>query len=262
VDFPGDKAAPRAYFIPDCRDDPYGKVKIPEQHGPHQKTLHLRPSWTAAQGTTDALGLALYKPEPMLEMGSVLKSHFVLRREVDEFWLGGQRLDLKAPATRSRPLSCGEAVVLRKGTAVLGIKVVWLRGVGAQPGRAELVDDANTNGVVRLTVTHYEGPKPVPAPEGAGAAFWVRIGGGLKTEAEFAAWKEHFAAAKAETELSQQRLRLTVPAADGELSILADYPGGQHTLLNPPPSRAVLELNGRDLGPAILQPALQRGSTP
>ena len=257
VDFAGDSTSPRAYFLPDCRDDPYGQVKIPEARGPHRKTLHLRPFWTAAQRSTDALGLALYKAEPMLETASTLKSHFVLPRAVDEFWLGAQRLDLKVPAQRSLPLSCGEVVVLRKGTAALGIKLVWLRGVGTQPGRAELADDANTNGVVRLTVTHYAGPQPVPNPEGAGAAFWVRIGGGLKTEAEFAAWKARFTEAQAAAEVADQRLRLSAPAAEGAVSILTDYPGGQHTVLNPPPSRAVLELNGQDLGPALLQPALQ-----
>lgn len=260
VDFAGDSAAPRAYFIPDCRDDPYGKEKIPEAHGPHRKTLHLRPFWTAAQRTTDALGVALYKAEPMLETASTLKSHFVLPREVDEFWVDCKRLDWKAPAVRSVPLACGQTVILRKGTAAMGIKLVWWRGVGAQAGAADLVDDANTNGVVRLTVTHYAGEKPVPNPAEAGAAFWVRIGGGFKSEAEFAAWKTRFTEAKAEAEVANRQLHLRAPAGDGEVSIVTDYPGGQHPVLTPAPARAVLELDGRDLGRAMLQPVLKEPS--
>ena len=252
VDLPGPPDYPRCCFMPDARHDPYGKVRIAEGKGPHSKTLHLRPFWTAAQRSADALGLALYQDEDMTKAGKTLESHFVMPREVDAFWIGGQRVTLKAGAPTTLPLKAGQPLVLRKGSAAVGIRVVWAKAVGGKEATAALVDDGNPYGVVRLTVTHYEAAQPPVTVVGAGAAMWVRIGSGLATDAAMDAWRKQFAAARAEAAMDGSRLVLKAAGLDGPLLIETTAPKGENTQVVPPPARCVLEVDGKDLGRAIL----------
>jgi hypothetical protein len=253
VDLPGPPDYPRCYFIPDARHDPYGKVKIPEGKGPHSKTLHLRPFWTAAQRNGDALGLALYQDEDMTKAGKTLESHFVMPRDADGFWIGDQRVTLKAGAPATFPLKSGQAVVLRKGSAAVGVRVVWAKTVGGKGATAAFVDDGNPYGVVRLTVTHYEAQEPAATVVGAGAALWVRVGSGLATDAALAAWRRQFAAAGAEAAMDGNHLVLTAAGGGGPLQIETTAPKGENTQVVPPPARHVLEVDGKDLGREILE---------
>ncbi|MCX5682128.1 MAG: hypothetical protein NT049_00360 [Planctomycetota bacterium] len=253
VDLPGPAEYPRCYFIPDARHDPYGKVKIQEGKGPHSKTLHLRPFWTAAQRKTDALGLVLYQDEDMAKAGKTLESHFVLPRDVDGFCIGDKPVALKAGAPVSLPLKNGQALVLRKGTAAVGVRIVWAKAVGEKEPAVAFVDDGNANGVVRLTVTHYESQESPASVLGAGAAVWVRVGSGLTTDAAFAAWRKQFAEAKAEARQDGNRLVLKAAGSDGPLQIETTAPKGENTQVDPPPARCVLEVDGKDIGRAILE---------
>ncbi|MFA6047042.1 MAG: hypothetical protein WC718_18825, partial [Phycisphaerales bacterium] len=80
VDLPGDRKLPRCYFIPDGREDPYGKVRYETSSARHLKALHLQPFWAAAQRGPDALGLVLYRPQDVALPEVVnLQSHIVLR---------------------------------------------------------------------------------------------------------------------------------------------------------------------------------------
>jgi hypothetical protein len=253
VDLAGDSSTPRCYFIPDCRNDPYGKIKVLEGKGPHSKTLHMRPFWTAAQRTTDALGVVLYRKEPMLETATVLKSHFVMPKNADAFWIGERKIDFKKKDPSTFPIEGGEPLFLRKGTAAVGIRVPWVCGVGAKPAKIELVDDANPYGAVRLTITHYEGKEVVPDVSGAGAVFVVRIGGGLKTEADFESWKKDFVSAPGRVVTENGKLCVSATAKDGSLKVETGYPDGKGTVLDPVPSRAVIELDGKDIGKQMLE---------
>jgi hypothetical protein len=248
VDLPGPPEYPRCYFITDARRDPYGKVKVPEGKGPHSKTLHLRPFWTAAQRKTDALGLALYQDEDMAKAGKSLESHFVMPRDVDGFWIGDRQVTLKAGAPAAFPLKNGETLVLRKGTAAVGVRVVWAKAVGGKEPTVAFVDDGNAYGVVRLTVTHYESQESPASVLGAGAAMWVRVGSHLTTDAALAAWRKQFAEARAEARADGDRLVLRAAGADGPLQIETTAPKGENTQIDPPPARCVLEVDGKDIG--------------
>ena len=253
VDLPGPVDYPRCYFIPDARHDPYGKVKIQEGKGPHSKTLHLRPFWTAAQRKADALGLVLYQDEDMTKAGKSLESHFVMPRDVDGFWIGDRQVTLKAGAPATFPLKDGQALVLRKGSAAVGVRVVWAKAVGGKEPTVAFVDDGNTYGVVRLTVTHYESQESPAGVLGAGAAMWVRVGSHLATDAAFAAWRKQFAEAKAEAAKDDPRLTLKAAGVDGPLLIETTCPKGENTRVDPPPARCVLEVDGKDIGREILE---------
>jgi hypothetical protein len=253
VDLPGPPDYPRCYFIPDARHDPYGKVKIQEGKGPHSKTLHLRPFWTAAQRKADALGLVLYQDEDMTKTGKSLESHFVMPRDVDGFWIGDRQITLKAGAPATFPLNDGQALVLRKGSAAVGVRVVWAKAVGGKEPTVAFVDDGNTYGVVRLTVTHYESQEPPASVLGAGAAMWVRVGSHLATDAAFAAWRKQFAEARAEAATDDPRLTLKAAGVDGPLLIETTCPKGENTQVGPPPARCVLEVDGKDIGREILE---------
>ena len=264
VDLPGPVDYPRCYFIPDARHDPYGKVKIQEGKGPHSKTLHLRPFWTAAQRKADALGLVLYQDEDMTKAGKTLESHFVMPRDVDGFWIGDQPVTLKAGAPATFPLKDGQALVFRKGSAAVGVRIVWAKAVGGMEATAAFVDDGNASGVVRLTVTHYDAQEPAASVLGAGAAMWVRMGSGLASDAAFAAWRKSFASAKVDAATDARHIVLKAAGTDGPLQIETTCPKGENTRVDPPPARCVLEVDGKDIGRAILErnpvPPVQRKS--
>ena len=61
VDLPGGRELARCYFIPDGREDPYGKKRIETGSARHPKALHLQPFWAGAQRSGDALGLVIYR---------------------------------------------------------------------------------------------------------------------------------------------------------------------------------------------------------
>ncbi len=252
VDLPGDIDMPRCYFIPDARHDPYGKIKIKEGKGPHSKTLHLRPFWTAAQRRADALGLVLYRDEDMTKEATTLESHFVMPRAVDGFWVGDRQVKFEGQTPATFPVKIGEPVVLRKGTAAVGLRVTWSQGVAGKDAPAALVYDGNEFGVVRLTVTHYDGKEATPSVVGAGAALWVRVGSGLRTDAAFDAWRKAFAAAKADGAVASGKVGLKAGGLDGPLAIEVEYPAPKSATVDPPLSRAVLELDGEDIGAKIL----------
>ena len=253
VDLPGAPDYPRCYFIPDARRDPYGKVKIQEGKGPHAKTLHLRPFWTAAQQKVDALGLVLYQDEDMTKAGKTLESHFVMPRDVDGFWIGDRQVTMKAGTPGTFPLKIGEPLVLKRGAAAVGVRIVWANAVSGKEATVAFVDDGNSYGVVRLTVTHYGSQEPPASVVGAGAAMWVRIGSNLATDAAFAAWRKQFAAAKAEAATDAGRLVLKAAGSDGPLKIETTTPKGENTQIDPPPARCVIEVDGKDIGREILE---------
>jgi hypothetical protein len=144
------------------------------------------------------------------------------------------------------------------GTAAVGVRVIWSRAEDGGPASAALVDDGSPLGVVRLTVEHH---RKRPATDGktpateAGAAFWVRVGSGLKSDDDFRAWRHRFDhAADWQTEISPQRVRVAVPGETGLVAIEATAPFGSGGVrLDPSPPTGILELNGREIGRPILQ---------
>ena len=227
VDLPGDRQAVRCYFIPDGREDPYGQVKYPTGSARHPKALHLKPFWTAAQRTRDALGLVVYRDGDLEEdVVANLQSHFVLRRQNDGIWLNGKSPDL-TEATKDKPartaLDIAEPLVVRYGTAAIGIRVLWARAQDATPPAMALVDDGNEFGAMRLTIDHR---RPSVSTQ-AGAAFWARVGSGLVTDEKFHAWRSAFEAAEPTTvDATPAGIRLEVPGADGPVSLSAAAPFG------------------------------------
>ncbi|MBI5396959.1 MAG: hypothetical protein HZA91_16810 [Verrucomicrobia bacterium] len=247
ADLPGPREGVRCYFIPDGRHDPYGKVKIQEGKA-HAKTLHLTPFWAAAQRRVDALGVALYRDKDVPPETQTLESHFVMPLDADSFWIGDRLLAIPKDKPCEFPLKPGEALVLRKGTAAVGVRVPWARGLNGQRAPVALVYDTNTFGAVRLTVAH-QGEKKA----NAGAAFWVRIGSRLADDAAFERWRRKFAAARAEADVAGERVRVSVTGADGAVTVGADAARSTAFALEPPPSRALLAVDGEDIGKQLLQ---------
>lgn len=253
VDLPGDRRQIHCYFIADGRQDPYGKQKYETGSAQHMKALHLAPFWAGTQRGPDALGLVVYRPEDLLdELVVNVQSHFVLRRP-DAIWLGGSPVRLpggKPEQPSAIPVASGQSLVLRYGTAGVGIRVVWARRQDGSPAPAALVDDGNPYSALRLTVEHRASLTSIEA----GAAFWVRVAGGLMDDDAFAQWRAAFENAEpVSVQASDSGLQIAVPGQDGPASILAEAPYGRGKVeLVPEPSRAVLELDGHDLGRPLL----------
>jgi len=241
VDLPGPREGVRCYFIPDGRHDPYGKIKIQEGKA-HAKTLHLTPFWAAAQRRMDALGVALYRDKDVPPDTQTLESHFVMPLDADNFWIGGRHVDAPKDKPWEFPVNPGEALVLRKGTAAVGVRVPWTR----DDAPVNFVFDGNKFGAVRLTVAHKVGAK-------AGAAFWVRIGSELRDDAVFEKWQREFAAARTDVEVVGDRVRVSVAGVDGAVTVGADAARSTAFALEPVPSRALLAVDGDDIGKRLLQ---------
>ena len=249
VDLPGPRARPRICFVPDGRHDPCGKAKILEGGSGHMKALHLSPFWAASQRRCDALGLSVYRDGDLPVDTSGMESHIVMPRDVDEFWVGGERVVFDGRSA-DHALAAGQALVLRQGTAAVGIRVVWARDREGKDVSAHLVDDGNLFGVVRLTIDHrwVRGL----SPSAAGAAFWIRVGSGLDTDDAFNAWRAAFAASAVEVRADAAGIAIRVAGQDGPLSITAAPPFTVATTVEPAWPRHLLACDGVDVGRRLL----------
>jgi len=253
VDLPGPRDRPRIYFVPDGRHDPYGKLRILEGGSGHMKALHLSPFWAASQRRGDALGLVVYRDKDLPEDTAGIESHIVIPRDVDGFWIDGRRVACDGKSA-DYALANGQALVLRQGTAAVGIKVVWARDQKGMNVAPRLVYDGNPYGVVRLTVDHHwiRG-KPVAA---AGAAFWLRVGSGLATDAAFNTWSAAFTAATMETKADAAGISVRVSGQDGPLALAVKAPFSAAVTVEPAWSRHLLACDGDDLGLRLLEAAV------
>lgn len=251
VDVASDRNDPRCYFIPDGREDPYGKTVI-AAGDVHKKTFHLQPFWTGNQRTVDAVGMAIYRDRDIPVETKVLASHFVMPRKSDGFWIGDQKVALDGKDAVSYPVPAGTAVVMRRGTTAMGLRVLWARDVQGANAPTNLVYDGNGYGCARLTVTHYAGEKvPLPAQTPA-VALWVRIGSGLQDDAAFDTWRKQFASAAAEVQADAEKASFRVQGVDGPVAVASEAPWTRATACDPPPTKSILALDGKDIGGEIM----------
>jgi hypothetical protein len=244
----------RGYFIPDGRNDPYGKKEYDIGSG-HTKARHLRPTWAGAQRNNNALGVALYHlrhPQERDEVQTV-KSHFVLPRDVQEVWLGDRRLKFDDASPARYPLQRGKPLVLRQGDAVVGIRFVLARKEDGSAASVVLVDDGQEYGAMRLTADHTASKR-----ERVGAVgIWVRIAHDLHDREAFNQWRKQFAQAKVKKKVSQDSLSLAVPGEAGPTGVTIDQPWSnpKGIALTPAPEQAILALNGKSIGQDLLSDA-------
>jgi hypothetical protein len=244
ADLPGPRSAVRCYFVPDGRGDPYGTSKVPESAAAeaHSKALHLNPFWTAAQDRGEALALVVYRPGDVPAGAAKLESHLVMPLAA-RFSIGGKPVVLVPGQAASHPVAAGEAVVLRQGTAALGLRVPWANGAALR-----LVYDANALGAVRLTIDHRSASTTSAHPPAA--LLWLRAGSGLPDEWAFARWQAEFMAASLTLETGPARLAASLPAG---VSLAAVPPFDQALPPTPARPQAVLEWNGKDVGGPLLR---------
>lgn len=249
VDLAGPPEQVRGYFLPDGRRDPYGTGRVPA--GPHQKSLHLYPFWTAAQRGPDAVALVVYRPSDIPDGTATLESHFVLPRGADEIWVGNRPVSLGEAGVQ--PVAIGEPVTLRYGAAAVAIRVPWARDRQGRPASVALVDDGNPHGALRLTIMHHD-PWGLAAREDyPGALLWLRVAE-LPADEGFAAFRREFAGAAAELS-TEEGVSLRVAGVEGPVAVAAEPPYRGPLSLDPLPTRAVLAVDGEEIGRPILERA-------
>lgn len=249
IDLVGPRDAPRCYFIPDGRGDPYGIKKIPA--GAHQKAQHLRPFWTAAQRNGEALGLVVYREKDFLQPLESLESHIVLRRDVDSFWIGERKVSLAGNDPISLEIPAGECITLRQGKLAVAIRTPWALGVDGEMAPARLIYDGNKLGAVRLTVDHHADQSAVSSAIVA-AAFHVRITDDIASEEGFLKWLQTFSNRDVQITASVDGIEIRTEAPEGSIVVAANKPFLNPARIIPEPSRVILEVDGRDVGREIL----------
>lgn len=247
---------PRCYFVADGREDPYGTKKFRTSDG-HSKALHMDAFWMGAQRTGDALGVVVYQPQALKDpVLTNVQSHFVFRKP-DRIVHGGETLGL---SDKTREMKAG-AVFFCYGNRVVGVRVLLARGKDDHPAKTSLVDDGNSHGVYRLTIDHW--PKGVPVSDNLkvmpAAAFWLRIGSNIDSDAKFDRWCHDFENAKIirlDAPTTEDRIEIQVVGADGPLGVsgvgLVNHRFRVAT--NPSGPNGVLTLDGKDLGRPLLEP--------
>ena len=257
VDFASTNLLARGYFIADGRRDPYGRKKIPEGQGCHQKTLHLRPFWVGVQRSRDALGLVAYRRDDIPPETPTLESHFVFPSEVDEILVNGTRVEPEAKQPFAQEIPSDTTLIVRKGAGAFGLRVVWARGMCKGTAKQALVWDAlSTVPACRLTVAHHDfwgvAADNVRQPR-PGAVFWVRVCDEADDPAKFAAFVQAFRQASGRvTRNNAETFAVEVAGEEGPLVLETEgtFTGVKRVV--PQPRPAVLAVNGRDLGKEIL----------
>jgi hypothetical protein len=245
VDFAqSDRNAVRGYFIPDARRDPYGKKRIPAGGG-HEKTLHLTPFWAGIQRRADALGLVVYRDHDYPANPPSLESHFVFPANLDEVRVGEEIVSLAEGKPFFRELVPGEAVFLRQGKALAGIRVPWTRGLDGNIAPVALVHDGNSHGAARITVGHHSF-WGLDSTEGKpGAAFWIRVADDLG-DAEQAAWRAALSTSSAEATTEGDNISVQVAGSDGPLTLSTAAPFLGCLKVEPEPHGHILAINGTE----------------
>ena len=255
ADLPGtrEERLPRLSFIPDGRGDPYGKLRVFDGKT-HAKAFHLSPWWAGVQDKADALGVAVYRDSDFKDATGTLDSHLLFRKRLDSLWINDTRIAFEDMKTTSHTVHPGEAVFLRQGSAVIGIRVPWTRGQDGSASPITLVDDNNPFGAARLTVSHaWLDPTNHPLRIPAGVAFWLRTGSRVESDEAFAAFRKAFVAAAAEVNITPDNLSLRITGVNQPLRVTAKAPFDRDPLTSPAPPRTVLGLDGEDVGRAILE---------
>ena len=241
----------RCYFLADGRGDPYGKNKTAADAA-HQKSIHLTPFFTAVQDESDALALVVYRDKDIPEEAPLLESHWVMPSHTDGFQINEQRIHLEEGKSVTFPLMSDASLLVHSGTAAMGVRVLWTRNRQGKSAPVALVYDGNPYGAVRLTVQHNDSlakdSKALP-----GAAFWIRVGSGLETEEAFERWAREFTAGVPQVQASSEKIRLQVPDSTEPLVVEAQMPFDAPANLIPAPTKAVLEVNGEEVGKPILE---------
>jgi hypothetical protein len=250
VDFVSRPGLPRAYFIADAREDPYGMKEIPT--GGHQKAEHVAPLWTAAQRQTDALGVALYRGNLWDQKTETLQSHFVLPKEVDGLWIGDESIDLARTEPWELHVGVNQPITVRCDTAALGLRVIHAATASGQDAAIRLIFDGNEHGVVRLSILHAAPDEHAAEVHPlTGAVCWLRAGSQLATQADFATWRDAFTAVAARIHADSEALNVIVPGDTGPVAIKVALPRFQVRQLTPQPTQTVLECNGNDVASSI-----------
>ncbi|MBD3267046.1 hypothetical protein GF373_10295 [bacterium] len=254
VDWPGANRV-RGYFIPDGRNDPYGKKKYDTGSG-HHKARHLIPFWTAAQRQNDAVGVCIYQSlsrEFTREELDTLKSHFVLPNDVRQVWIGHTRIDVNSNqggVSARHGIPSGKALILRHGSAAMGLRIVAARQEDGKQAPAALVTDGNAYGAMRLEMNHVGISRTEPGM----AALWIRVGSGLESDKAFEQWQSDFANAKADVTVNKKFVKIAVPGKAGAVAVEVEQPWAEirQVVLKPKMNKGILRLNGQAIGRDLL----------
>ena len=241
----------RCYFLADGRGDPYGKNKTAADAA-HQKSIHLTPFFTAVQDESDALALVVYRDKDIPEEAPLLESHWVMPLHTDGFRIDDRHIILEEGKPATFPLMPDASLVVRSGTAAMGVRVPWSRNQQGALAPVALVYDGNPYGAVRLTVQH-KGSLKEDSNALPGAAFWIRVGSGLETEEAFEQWAKEFTAGVLQVQASSEDIRLQVPGSAKPLVVEVQTSFEAPTTLTPPPTQAILEVNREAIGRPILE---------
>lgn len=237
-------AVPQLTLFMEGRGDPYGLRK--RVGG---KALHLTPFLATVQRGQEVLQVLSDEPvRPGSRNRPGELEYFATQFTVPaaaEVWFGDERA---RPGAAAQPATVpeGKAIFVRLGDAVAGLRILIATTVANGTAPVQFVADRPGDVARRITILHA-----AEDPRGrATAAVWLRVADGLD-DAAFVAWRREFAAAKARADLVGGQVSAEVAGLAGPLRIEADVEKGERIRLEGGEPRALLSVNGRDVGREI-----------
>jgi len=242
-------AVPQLTLFMDGRGDPFGTKKTANAAA-QAKALHLTPFVATVQRGAEVL--QVLSDEPMApktkrqpgELACFL-TQLTLPAAAD-VWIGDTKTQ---PGTPEKPgfVPAGAAVFVRLGDAVIGVRILLATATDGTAARVEFVADEAKGVARRITVVHAAGE-----PKGRGTvAVWWRAAEGLD-DAKLAKWRNDFAGARAEATMTGEVVKAEVAGEHGALRIEADVAKGERRVLAGGEPDALLSVNGREVGRALL----------
>lgn len=240
---------PQLTVFMDGRGDPFGTKKTANAAA-QAKALHLTPFVATVQRGSEVLQVLSDEPlgpKSKYKAGelSCFLTHLTIPTAA-EIWLGDRPVPLTSAAERTE-VPLGTPIYVRIGRGAIAARFLAATAVDGKPAPVELFTDDPAAPARRITVTHSS-----KEPSGrATVVVYLRAIDGLD-DAGFAAFRAAFARTAATASIAGATVSADVAGQKGSMRIEADVVTGERRVLQGGEPDALLSVNGRDVGRAVM----------
>jgi len=260
---------PNITYVMEGRDDHYGtwaaegkgdKLKdlMPANYpanGGWGKTRHLMPFQQTAQNKNEFVMLVSGEKDHNCIMNH-LNSTIILPNYFDEMWMGDHKINIPAVGEKIA-LEASNTVIARFEDVAIAFRIIYSNadnnaaylfndGFAYESGRQSFKLEHNK--VLRLTIQHPDNQK-------ATIAMWWKAVEGIKTDAEFLAFRKSILNAPVDVSEKNGVIAVSVLTASGKLGVQADVINKKR--LNyynpmPLPDNFLFNVDGKEIGLPVI----------
>jgi len=260
---------PNITYVMEGRDDHYGTWAAEEKgdklkdlmpanypaNGGWGKTRHLMPFQQTAQNKNEFVMLVSGEKDHNCIMNH-LNSTIILPNYFDEMWMGDHKINIPAVGEKIA-LEASNTVIARFEDVAIAFRIIYSNadnnaaylfndGFAYESGRQSFKLEHNK--VLRLTIQHPDNQK-------ATIAMWWKAVEGIKTDAEFLAFRKSILNAPVDVSEKNGVIAVSVLTASGKLGVQADVINKKR--LNyynpmPLPDNFLFNVDGKEIGLPVI----------